>query len=175
MIAPPPDLRALSERPGGTLALGQSAVVAPSPQLAIEEQHVARRGSGHIPGGSVQPVAPAPSVSASGNANSGGRLVAFRNSSSCSNGACGGSFRESAGSVRAIAVRPGASGTPHTTGTNQSATNFGNKGTLSSLPSGLHVGAADSSGSDGRELARTPSLVRLRCPFGFRNIRRQDH
>ncbi len=154
VIAPPPDLARSAKGRASTLDIGQSAVVAPSPQLALEQQHVARRGSGHVPGGSVQAVAPAPAVSASGNANSGGRLVALGIHPVSPTGPVAVPSGNRRGAFEANPQgRPGASGTPQTIGTNQSATNFGNKGTSNSLPSGLHVGAADSAGREGREVA----------------------
>jgi TonB family protein len=137
VIEPPPDLTAPSRVRAGSINIGPSEAVAPAPQLALSEQHVLSgrgRGTGKDPlPGSIQPVAPPPSVGAGGGGNSQGRLVALGIHPS---GSRSGNF--SAGPNG----KAGASGTPEITGP-KSATNTGTgaKGRNGSLPSGLHVGA----------------------------------
>jgi len=75
VIAPPPELKSTHGHVG-IMNIGPSQVVAPAPQLTLDHQHArTARGTGRLPGGGVQPVAPPPSIAAGGNA--GGRMVAL--------------------------------------------------------------------------------------------------
>ena len=70
VIAPPPELTQSTKGHVGLMNIGPSDVVAPAPQLTLTEQHsLAARSRGRLPGGSVQPVGPPPSVAASGGAS----------------------------------------------------------------------------------------------------------
>ncbi len=162
VIAPPPELAAPAKGRTALFDIGSSTVVAPAPQLALDRQHVQQHGAGRgtgIPGASVQPVAPPPSISTSGNAHSGGRLVAL----GIHPIAASGPVAVPRGNRRGIFEanpqgRLGASGTPQFTGMNESTPNQstpgGIKGTSKSLTSELHVGGpAGSAGKEGRELA----------------------
>jgi len=147
VVEPPPDLTAPSRVRVGNINIGPSEAVAPAPQLALSEQHILS-GRGHGTGkdplpGSVQPVAPPPSVGSGGGSNSSGRLVALgihpitpTGPVAVPSGSRNGNF--SAGPNG----KAGASGTPEVAGS-KSATNTGtgSKGRNGTLPSGLHVGA----------------------------------
>jgi TonB family protein len=176
VVEPPPDVTRSTMGRAGALNIGPSQVVAPAPQLTIAEQHtLSGRGNGGLPSGGVQPVAPPPSVGAMGGSRSSGRLIALGIHPVTPTGpvtAPGGNRR---GTFAANpSGKPGAAGTPGSTlalGTKASGNgvNGNTAGTRgrenNSLPSGLHVGAADSAaGASGngntRELASaTPPRV----------------
>jgi TonB family protein len=149
---PPPVTRSIDGRVG-TMNIGSSAVVAPAPQLAVEPQHaMASRGAGHMSGGSVQPVGPPPSVSASGNTNSGGRLIALGIHPVTANGPVAVPAGNRRGTFAATPQgRAGASGTPELSRGNSNAGGLSNRENASSLPSGLHVGAVDAGSAAGRD------------------------
>jgi TonB family protein len=158
VVEPPPDLMQSTIGKAGRMNIGPSTVVAPAPQFTLAEQHaMASRGTGRLSGGSIQPVGPAPSVSASGGANSSGRLIAL----GIRPVAPSGPVAVPAGNRRGtFAATPqgklGASGIPEVTGLKSDATGLGsgigarNNG---SLPSGLHVARGGSAADDGREIA----------------------
>src|ERR1700688_1954358 len=155
VVEPPPDLMQSTRGKAGRMNIGPSTVVAPAPQITLAEQHaMASRGTGRLSGGSIQPVGPAPSVSASGNANSSGRLIAL----GIRPAAPSGPLAVPAGNRRGtFAATPqgklGASGTPDVNGAKLDAKGPGSARNSSSLPSGLHVGRGDSIADDGREVA----------------------
>lgn len=147
VIAPPPELTQSTKGHVGLMNIGPSDVVAPAPQLTLREQHsLAARGKGTLPGGSVQPVGPPPSMAAAGSASAGGRLIALGIHPVAPTGPVpvpGGNRR---GTFAATPQgKPGASGTPELTGggKGESGSKTRNNG-HGSLPAGLHVGAADS-------------------------------
>lgn len=74
VIAPPPSLDTVSNR-RGDLNVGRSAVIAPAPQLSLDEQRTMRVLSAATSGGSPQVVAPPPSVSTSGGSRSGSMVA----------------------------------------------------------------------------------------------------
>ena len=146
VIAPPPELTQSTKGPVGLMNIGPSDVVAPAPQLTLAEQHsLAARGKGTLPGGSVQPVGPPPSMAAGG-AGASGRLIALGIHPVAPTGpvAVPGGNRRGTFSA-APQGKPGASGTPELAGGGKgdSGSKTRNNG-HSSLPAGLHVGAADS-------------------------------
>jgi len=147
VIAPPPELTQSTKGHVGLMNIGPSEVVAPAPQLTLTEQHsLAARGKGTLPGGSVQPVGPPPSMAAAGGTSAGGRLIALGIHPVAPTGPVpvpGGNRR---GTFAATPQgKPGASGTPELTGggKGESGSKTRNNG-YGSLPAGLHVGAADS-------------------------------
>ncbi len=183
VVEPPPDVTRSTSGRAGALNIGPSQVVAPAPQLTVAEQHtLSGRGTGGLPAGNinVQPVAPPPSLGGGvGGSRSSGRLIALSVHPAAPTGpvaAPGGNRR---GTFAAGPNgRPGAAGTPgsatasatgRTSGNGTNGTNGGSSGRDSSLPGGLHVGAADSAStvaSDGmgskdpREIASaTPPRV----------------
>ena len=147
VVAPPPELTQSTKGRVGLMNIGPSDVVAPAPQLTLTEQHsLAGRSKGNLPGGSVQPVGPPPSMAAAGGASAGGRLIALGIHPVAPTGPVpvpGGNRRGT------FAVtpqgKPGASGTPDLAGGGKgdSGSKTRNNG-HGSLPAGLHVGAADS-------------------------------
>src|SRR5579863_1673943 len=62
VIAPPPALDVESNRRLGEVEIGHSAVIAPAPQLALDEQHVMLGRSSALRGHAPQVVAPPPAV-----------------------------------------------------------------------------------------------------------------
>ena len=147
VVAPPPELTQSTKGRVGLMNIGPSAVVAPAPQLTLTEQHsLAARGKGILPGGSVQPVGPPPSVAAAGSASAGGRLIALGIHPVAPTGPVavpGGNRR---GTFAATPQgKPGAAGTPDLVGSGKGDSNSKTRNNgHGSLPAGLHVGAADS-------------------------------
>jgi len=147
VVAPPPELTQSTKGPVGLMNIGPSEVVAPAPQLTLTEQHsLTARGKGTLPGGSVQPVGPPPSMAAAGGASAGGRLIALGIHPVAPTGpvAVPGGNRRGTFSASPQG-KPGASGTPDLAGGGKgdSGSKTRNNG-HGSLPAGLHVGAADS-------------------------------
>jgi TonB family protein len=147
VIAPPPELTQSTKGRVGLMNIGPSDVVSPAPQLTLTEQHsLAARGKGTLPGGSVQPVGPPPSMAAASGASAGGRLIALGIHPVAPTGPVpvpGGNRR---GTFAATPQgKPGASGTPDLAGGGKgdSGSKTRNNG-HGSLPAGLHVGAGDS-------------------------------
>jgi TonB family protein len=153
VVAPPPELTQSTKGHVGLMNIGPSDVVAPAPQLTLSEQHTLARGKGNLPVGGIQPVAPPPSVATGGGSRSGGRLIALGIHPVAPNGPVAVPAGNRSGAFAASPKgKPGASGTPEITGSKVDG-----KGSLrgrnSSLPSGLHVGAADSAADGSREMA----------------------
>ena len=169
VIAPPPELTQSTKGRVGLVNVAPSEVVGPAPQLTLEEQHsVATRGRGRLPGGSVQPVGPPPSVSATGSVGS-GRLIALGIHPVTPTGPVPVPAGNRRGTFAATPQgKAGASGTADLAAGGKGDGSFKTR-TGGSLPAGLHVGAADSganlgansganSGADGaRETARLSS------------------
>jgi TonB family protein len=149
IVAPPPSVETASARPIGDLNIGQSAVIAPAPQLPVAEQRTAP-GSGpgsYGVGGAPQVVAPPPSVSAAGSSGASfgepGRVIALN-----LHPAAGAPPDAPAGNRRgAFAATPeghaGASGSPGANGggnSKESGSGSSRKGS-GDLPAGLYVGS----------------------------------
>jgi TonB family protein len=147
VVAPPPELTQSTKGRVGLMNIGPSDVVAPAPQLTLAEQHsLAARGTGILPGGSVQPVGPPPSVAAADRASAGGRLIALGIHPVAPTGPVavpGGNRR---GTFAATPQgKPGAAGTPDLVGSGKGDSNSKTRNNgHGSLPAGLRVGAADS-------------------------------
>jgi TonB family protein len=155
VIAPPPELTRTASDHLGQINIGPSTVVAPAPQLAVAPQHsLSARGMGGLPSNG-EPVAPPPSVGAAREANAVGRLIALGIHPVTPSGP----VAVPGGNRRGIFAagpdgRSGASGTPRLSGANAGSKGSGSKGNgggegfdgknNSSLPRGLHVGAATS-------------------------------
>ncbi|MFI5113577.1 MAG: energy transducer TonB [Terriglobales bacterium] len=168
VVEPPPELPKTVRGPAGQINIGPSEVVAPAPQLAVAVQHsVAGRGIGNLAGGGVQPVAPPPSINGTGGVGSGGRLIALGIHPAALGPVAAPQGRRKGTFAATPEGRLGGSGTPGQAEAAAGAANRygkGNKGGSgngesrgdSSLPSGLHVGAPDSTsiatiaGSGGR-------------------------
>ncbi len=151
VIAPPPDLTPSTKGRAGAVNIAPSEVVAPAPQLTLAEQHsLAARGGGRgsLPNG-APPVAPPPSVASSGGAGASGRLIALGIHPVAPTGPVPVPAGNRRGTFAATPKgKTGASGTPDLAG---SKSGDGSNGRTGSLPTGLHVGAADS--GDPREMA----------------------
>ncbi len=154
VVEPPPDVtRSIAGR-AGALNIGPTQVVAPAPQLAVAEQHTfPGRGTGGLPSGSLQPVAPPPSVGGAGGSKASGRLIALGIHPVAPSGPVAAPEGNRRGPFAASpSGRPGASGTPGSSQSLGKGSSEGLKGTNggprgrgdSSLPSGLHVGDANS-------------------------------
>jgi TonB family protein len=141
VVEPPPELTSSTKGKVGVMNIGPSQVVAPAPQLPLAEQHsMAAHGSGCLPGGGVQPVAPPPSMAASGGTGPGGRMIALGIHPVAPTGpvAVPGGNRRGTFSANPQG-KPGASGTPDSAGSKTDAQGSGSR--KGSLPAGLHVGA----------------------------------
>ena len=168
VIAPPPELTQSTKGHVGLVNIGPSAVVAPAPQLTLAEQHsLTARGSGRLGGGSVQPVGPPPTVAATSGASAGGRLIALGIHPVAPTGPVAVPASNRRGTFAATPQgKLGASGTPDVAGSKSEAKIAGRRGdgsggfnarNNSSLPAGLHVGAADAGADEGREMASLSS------------------
>ena len=140
VIAPPPSVSAVSNRRVGELNVGRSAVIAPAPQLSLDEQRTMRIRSATTSGGSPEVIAPPPSVSASGGSRSGSMVALSLHP------AVGAPTAPVAGNRRgSFAATPeghrGASGAAgSSTGTSAESGSGAAKSSGGSLPSGLYVG-----------------------------------
>jgi TonB family protein len=163
VIAPPPEVTQSTKGHVGQMNIGPSDVVAPAPQLTVDEQHtLSARSKGRLAGGSLQPVAPPPSVAASGGASAGGRLIALGIHPVAPNGPVAVPAGNRRGAFAATPLgKPGASGTPDLAGSKSSAKGLGSRGdgsglnSRNGLPAGLYVGAPNSDGT--RETASLSS------------------
>jgi len=152
VIAPPPSVETAPTRPVGDLNIGQSAVIAPAPQLAVGEQRTISAGRKSVTAGlASQVVAPPPALS--GGSSSGfsgasfgsrGRVIALN-----LHPAVGGPPDPPAGNRRgAFAATPeghaGALGSAGSTAAATMSNGHENGGTreTDALPSGLYVGNA---------------------------------
>jgi TonB family protein len=143
VIAPPPAVETGTRRLGD-LNIGRSSVIAPAPQLSLDEQHaLPGRSSAAVGGRSPQVVAPPPSLSASGRSRSGGDMIALS-----LHPTVGAPADPPAGNRRGtFAATPeghrGASGAPGANAGNEKATgSTSGRKSASDLPSGLYVGKA---------------------------------
>jgi TonB family protein len=147
VIAPPPSLDAVSNRRVGELNVGRSAVIAPAPQLSLDEQRTMRIRSATTSGGSPEVIAPPPSVSASGGSRSGSMVALSLHP------AVGAPTAPVAGNRRgSFAATPeghrGASGAAGgSTGASAESGSGAAKSSDGSLPSGLYVGKTASATS----------------------------
>src|ERR1700675_3687100 len=77
VIAPPPAVDD-SRRRIGEMNIGRGAVIAPAPQLSVDEQRTMSSGrSAALRGHTAQVIAPPPSVGASGGSRSGRDMIAL--------------------------------------------------------------------------------------------------
>jgi TonB family protein len=140
VIAPPPALDAASNRNLGDLNVGHSAVIAPAPQLSLEEQRAVPGGRSSALREPSQVIAPPPSLSASGGSPSGRSIIALS-----LHPAVGAPSEPIAGNRRgSFAATPdghrGASGAPAAAGASTVDGSGSAKNSAGNLPSGLYVG-----------------------------------
>jgi TonB family protein len=142
VIAPPPALEATSDRRLGELNVGHSTVIAPAPQLYLDEQRTVAQGrSAALRGHAPQVIAPPPSVNAPGGSRNGGGMIALS-----LHPAVGAPPAPVAGNRRGnFAATPeghrGASGAPGgSTASSAIDGSASGKNSTGKLPSGLYVG-----------------------------------
>jgi TonB family protein len=159
VIAPPPALEAASRLRTGELNIGHSTVIAPAPQLSVDEQRTVPRRSAALRGHSAQVIAPPPSVGAAGGSRASGGMIALSVRPAVGAppapvaGNCRGSFAATPEGHR------GAAGTAGTLAGNTGAENGSGTGskTAGKLPSGLYVGKTSNATS---AVAGEPSPTR---------------
>lgn len=78
VIAPPPAVETTADRRMGDLNIGHTSVIAPAPQLSLNEQRaLPARSSTTLRSRSNQVIAPPPSLGASGGSRAGGNVIAL--------------------------------------------------------------------------------------------------
>jgi TonB family protein len=151
VIAPPPAVEASSTRRLGDINVGRSAVIAPAPQLALDEQRaIPGRNSATAGRRAPEVIAPPPSLAASGGSRSGRNMIALS-----LHPAAGAPPDPPAGNRRGnFAATPeghrGASGDPGTIAGNgkENAPGSGSgKKNAGDLPAGLYVGKTSNAAS----------------------------
>ncbi|MGA9308645.1 MAG: energy transducer TonB [Candidatus Sulfotelmatobacter sp.] len=172
VIAPPPAMETNSARRVGDLNIGHSSVIAPAPQLSLDEQRAAADGrSATMSKHSLQVIAPPPSLAASGRSHSGQGMLALN-----LHPAVAAPHDPPAGNRRGnFAATPeghrGASGAPATSAGNGKADGSGAGKNSGNLPSGLYVGNPAAKGSSAYSVnprllanARPPRIERTLQP-----------
>jgi TonB family protein len=152
VIAPPPSVEAGSTRRLGDLNIAHSAVIAPAPQLSLDQQQAlsGRRAAAlqASQGRPPQVIAPPPSLGAAGRSRSGGGMIALS-----LRPAVGSPPDPPAGNRRGnFAATPeghrGASGAPGASaGSGKENASASGKRTSGDLPSGLYVGKTSNTAS----------------------------
>ncbi len=148
IIKPPPSVQMASIRTLGDLDIGHSDVVAPAPQLPMEEQHRLGAMANSSLAGSPAVVPPPPSVRGSRDLRGGGQLIALsvRPAPVASQLPAGNRRGTFAATPQG---RAGAPGTPDAASGSDSG-DGGSNAKSGDAPSGLYVGrGADSSGVAG--------------------------
>jgi TonB family protein len=153
VIAPPPQMELTVTRRGGDLNIGHSSVIAPAPQLALDQQRALRGETSTYTAFNREPahvIAPPPSLGASGRSRSSGSMIALS-----LHPAVGAPPDPPAGNRRGnFAATPegrrDASGaaisTENLSAAAAKASGSGKK-SLGDVPSGLYVGKADATTS----------------------------
>ena len=148
VIAPPPEVTQAAKGHASLIDIGPTDVVAPAPQLTLEEQHSSAGRGPRALGGGLQPVAPPPSVSVAGGSGEAGRLVALGIHPVAPNGPVAVPQGNRRGTFASSPKgKPGAPGTPDIAGSGHGS--GAAKSRNASLPAGLHVGAG--SGAEGAQ------------------------
>ena len=159
VVAPPPGIELASVRKLSDINIGHAQVVAPAPQLPVEEQRaLSSRAQGSLgnPGAAVVP--PPPSMGGSSISSQGGRLIALNLQPASPTGPVEVPSGNRRGSFAATPEgKPGASGTPDVSGGNDPASTAtgtskdgrgsgaGSGHSSNGIPSGLFVGASPGS------------------------------
>jgi hypothetical protein len=163
VIAPPPAMETNSARRVGDLNIGHSSVIAPAPQLSLDERRAAADGrSTAMSKHSLQVIAPPPSLAASGRSRSGQGMLALN-----LHPAVAAPADPPAGNRRGnFAATPeghhGASGAPATSAGNGKADGSGPAKSSGNLPSGLYVG--DPAGKTSSASVNPRLLANARSP-----------
>jgi TonB family protein len=160
VIAPPPALDSESNRRLGEMEIGHSAVIAPAPQLALEEQHATLGRSSALRGHAQQVVAPPPTVGMQGGTRSAGMVALSLHPAVGAPpvivaGNRRGSFAATPEGHRGASGAPGEAAASNKDGNGAGAKSNGN------LPTGLYVGKVANSS----ENSVNPRLIAgLRTP-----------
>lgn len=139
VIAPPPQVETESSRRFGDLDIGRSTIIAPAPQLSLEEQRTGRSAA-QLGSQSMRVIGPPPSVGSYRETRSGGNMIALSLHPPVAEPSepVGGNRRASFATTPE--GRHGGTGTPGSGG----ATGKGNASDLAKssgdLPAGLYVG-----------------------------------
>jgi TonB family protein len=150
VIAPPPDVQPDTTRRLGDLDIGRSSVIAPAPQLILNEQRAfSGRTSAVLSRGSARVIAPPPVLGAAGRSISAGSMIALSLHPAVGappnpeSGNRRGSFAATPEGHRGASGAAGASSATGTRAANGKAigSGSGKKGS-GDLPSGLYVGKA---------------------------------
>jgi TonB family protein len=143
VVAPPPAVEAGSTRRLGDLNIAHSSVIAPAPQLSLDEQRaVSGRSSTAMSRRAPEVIAPPPSLAASGRSRSGGGVIALSLHPAVDAppdpppGNRRGNFAATPEGHRGASGEPGASAGSG----KENATGSGGKKNSGELPSGLYVG-----------------------------------
>jgi len=159
VVAPPPTVEARSTRRLGDLNIGRSSVIAPAPQLSLDEQYAEQHAASgrsatalRSSQGQSQVIAPPPSLAASGRSHSGGRLIGEGMIALNLHPAVGAPPDPPAGNRRGnFAATPeghrGASGAPGAKVGNGKADGSAAGKSSGNVPSGLYVGKASNTSS----------------------------
>jgi TonB family protein len=176
VITPPPNIDATVTRRAGDLNIGHSLVIAPAPQLTLDQQRAQpSRTSEAFNRGSSQVIAPPPSLGNAGRARASGSMIALS-----LHPAVGAPPNPPAGNRRGnFAAMPeghrGASGAATSTDNSSAATTKGSgsgKKSLGDVPAGLYVGkaAATTSPVSGNSAAKSSSAYSVN-PNLIANVR----
>ncbi len=169
VIAPPPSVDAGSTLRLGDLNIGHSAVIAPAPQLSLDEQRAPARNSPalSLQAGSAQVIAPPPALATSGHSRAGrssAGMIALNLHPAVGAppvappGNRRGSFAATPEGHRGASGAPGASVGGGKTDASGAGKNTG------SLPSGLYVGA-DPAARNASTYSVNPNLIAgMRAP-----------
>ncbi len=147
VVAPPPELESASNRRIGELNVGHSTVIAPAPQLSLDEQRTVSQGRSALRGHAPQVVAPPPSLGASGGNRSGRGVIALNLHPAVGAppapvaGNRRGSFAATPEGHRGASGAPGSAGASTANGSGATGKSAGN------LPTGLYVGKSSSANS----------------------------
>lgn len=169
VVAPPPAVETENTRHLGELDIGHSSVIAPAPQLSVEEQRtLINRGSTVLSSRSPQVIAPPPSMRASGGSRPGGNMIALSLHPAVGApvdlpaGNRRGTFASTPEGHHGDSSTPGISGGDGTGKTNGSRTTAKSNG---DLPSGLYVGkgstpvAGNPSSANSNAYSVNPNLI----------------
>ena len=149
VIAPPPGVELASVRKLSDINIGHAQVVAPAPQLPLEEQHAIRRERGSLGNPGVAVVPPPPSMPAAG-AGGQGRMIALNLQPASPTGPVEVPSGNRRGTFAATPQgKPGAAGTPEgaagtehvSSGSSRSGNGAGSGHNTRDVPTGLFVGA----------------------------------
>jgi TonB family protein len=150
VIAPPPTVDSAATRRLGNLNIGHASVIAPAPQLTLDEQHTpSRRNTTALGKRSPEVIAPPPALAAAGRSRSGSSMIALN-----LHPAVGAPLDLPAGNRRGtFATTPeGHHGASGAAGANagsgkENGSGSGSAKKTSDLPAGLYVGKTSNAAS----------------------------